>query len=150
MKADRHTRILSLIEEQQIETQEELAELLNAEGFKVTQATVSRDIRQLRLSKVPGDSGKQKYVAIGTEPVLMQDKYIRVLRESFSSIDVASNLVVMHTVPGMAMAAAAALDDMHLDQIVGCIAGDNTIMAATRGVEEAKEAAELITKAILG
>jgi len=148
MKTGRHARILKLIEECAIETQEELAEKLNNEGFKVTQATVSRDIRQLGLSKVTGEGGRQKYVAYATETVMMQDKYIRVLREGFSSIDTAANMVVIRTVPGMAMAVAAAIDDMHINYIVGCIAGDNTIMAATKSVEDAEKTVELINKAI--
>lgn len=148
MKAGRHSRILSLIEEYAIETQEELAEKLNAEGFKVTQATVSRDIRQLGLSKVPSEKGKQKYAAGRAESVMMQDKYIRVLKEGFTSADTAANMVVIHTVAGMAMAVAAALDDMHLTQIVGCIAGDNTIMAATKSPEAAQEAVDIIRASV--
>lgn len=148
MKTGRHARILKLIEEYSIETQEELAERLNAEGFKVTQATVSRDIRQLGLSKINGEGGKQKYVAYATETVMMQDRYIRVLREGFASIDTAANIVVIHTVSGMAMAVAAAIDDMHISYIVGCIAGDNTIMAATKSAEDAEKTVELINKAI--
>jgi len=147
MKTNRHARILKLIEECPIETQEELAERLNEEGFKVTQATVSRDIRQLGLSKVV-EKGRPKYAVTRADNMLMQDKYIRVLREGFAAIDTAANLVVIHTVPGMAMAVAAALDDMHISQIVGCIAGDNTIMAATKSPDEALEAVKIITKAI--
>ena len=148
MKTDRHTRILKLIEEFPIETQEELAERLNEEGFKVTQATVSRDIRQLGLSKVAYGAGKQKYVAINNGPSMMQDKYIRVLKEGFASADTAAIMVVIHTVSGMAMAVAAALDDMNISQIVGCIAGDNTIMAATKSNEDAEAALDLIKNAI--
>lgn len=148
MKKSRHTRILEIIEENAIETQDELAEKLQNEGFKVTQATVSRDIRQLGLSKVPSDSGRQKYAAVSSEISLSQDKYSRVLRDGFLSVDTAMNMVVIHTVSGMAMAVAASLDDMHIKQIVGCIAGDNTIMAATKSPEDAQAVAKLIMKAV--
>ena len=148
MKNDRHARILELIKEYNIETQDELAERLKREGFNVTQATVSRDIRQLGLSKTSYGVGRQKYSARSLGENVSQEKYIRVLREGFASIDTAANLVVIHTVSGMAMAVAAALDDMHISQIVGCIAGDNTIMAATKSEEDAKAAVELINKAV--
>jgi len=149
MKNERHIRILELISENDIETQEELAEKLKNEGFKVTQATVSRDIRELGLSKVSAGGGKQKYAVLDTNIVgVMQEKYIRVLREGFVSIDKAMNMLVIHTVSGMAMAVAAALDDMCISEILGCIAGDNTIMAATKSVEDADIAADKIKNAL--
>lgn len=139
MKKNRHEKIVEIIESRSVETQEELAEYLKEAGFHVTQATVSRDIRELNLSKITDENGKQKYVVFGKEERHMGDKYNRVLKEGYVSMDVAQNLVVIRTVAGMAMAAAAALDAMKLPGVLGCIAGDDTIMAATHNVEEAEK-----------
>ena len=117
-------------------SQEELAELLNREGFQVTQATVSRDIRDLKLTKVQTEKGKQKYVVLQPEENQISEKYRRVLRDGFSSMDMAQNILVVRTVSGMAMAVAAALDALNFHEIVGTIAGDDTIMCAVRSVEE--------------
>lgn len=136
MKKIRHRKIIELIEKYDIETQEELAGYLKEAGFTVTQATVSRDIRELKLSKIPSGSGKQKYVVLKQDDSHMGDKYIRVLRDGFSSMDMAQNILVVKTVSGMAMAVAAALDALKFPEIVGCIAGDDTIMVAVRTVEE--------------
>ena len=115
-----------------METQEELSDRLEREGFQVTQATVSRDIRELKLTKVAMSNGKQKYAAL-TEPAEdLSQKYIRV----FASMDMAQNILVVRTVSGMAMAVAAALDALNFHEIVGTIAGDDTIMCAVRSVEE--------------
>ena len=138
MKKNRHAKIVELIENYDVETQEELAEKLRQEGYDVTQATVSRDIRDLRLSKVSLGGGRQKYVLLKGQHGDMGDKYVRVLKEGMSSMGMAQSLLVVKTVPGMAMAVAAALDAMHMKEIVGTIAGDDTIMLAVRSVEEAK------------
>ena len=124
MKKRRHEKIIELIGQYEIETQEELADRLREEGYQVTQATVSRDIRELKLSKISGGNGRQKYIAFTREEVHLGDKYIRVLREGYVSMDLAQNLLIMKTVSGMAMAVAAAVDALKLDEIVGCIAGD--------------------------
>lgn len=135
MKKRRHDKILEIIENNEIETQGELAELLRKSGFTVTQATVSRDIREMGLVKVAVSGTKQKYQA--AKPVNEeQNRFIRVLRDSVQSVDQAQNLLVIRTGSGMAMAAAAALDHLQLPEVVGCIAGDDTIMAAVRTVEE--------------
>ena len=119
-----------------METQEELSDRLEREGFQVTQATVSRDIRELKLTKVAMSNGKQKYAAL-TEPAEdLSQKYIRVLKDGFTSMDMAQNILVVRTVSGMAMAVAAALDALNFHEIVGTIAGDDTIMCAVRSVEE--------------
>lgn len=136
MKIERHTKIVELISKYDIETQEELAEKLNKIGFNVTQATVSRDIRELKLSKVAIDGGKQKYVVLQNQEGWMSEKYIRVLKDGFVSMDMAQNILVIKTVSGMAMAVAAALDAMQWHEIVGCIAGDDTIMCAIRSAED--------------
>lgn len=142
MKRNRHDKILEIIREKDIETQEELAAALKESGYTVTQATVSRDIRQLGLSKSPSPSGKLRYVLIRKEENQPSDKYARVLKDSFVSAENAQNLLVIRTVSGMAMAAAAALDAMDHTQIVGCIAGDDTIFAAMRTTEDAAAMAE--------
>ena len=136
MKKNRHERIVEIIQQNDVETQEELAARLRDAGFAVTQATVSRDIRELRLTKVPAGSGRQKYAVLKQEDGHMGDKYIRVLRDGFVSMDMAQNILVIKTVSGMAMAVAAALDALKFSEVVGCIAGDDTIMVAVRTVED--------------
>ena len=148
MKKDRHGKIIELIERYDIETQEELADRLRQEGYQVTQATVSRDIRALKLSKISNGKGHQKYIAFHQDEAHMGDRYIRVLKEGYVSMDLAQNLLVMKTVSGMAMAVAAAIDALKLEEIVGCIAGYNTIMIATRSQEEAHTAMVKISKMI--
>ena len=139
MKRKRQEQILLMISQQKIGTQEELAALLQEKGFPVTQATISRDIRELHLSKVSDSGGAAHYVPSGSYDRKISDKYIRVLRDAFVSVDTAGNLLVIKTVSGMAMAAAAALDEVNWTEIVGCIAGDNTIMCAIRTQEEARQ-----------
>ena len=136
MKVNRHAKIVELINKYQIETQEELADYLNQNGFRVTQATVSRDIRDLKLTKVPADNGRQKYAVLQTGQNDLGEKYIRILNDGFLSMDMAQNILVIKTVSGMAMAVAAALDAMKWNEIVGCIAGDDTIMWAVRSVDD--------------
>lgn len=143
MKQSRHQKIAELIDEYEIETQEELADRLREAGFSVTQATVSRDIRQMRLYKTPAGNGRQKYALLSQEEGLTE-KYTRILREGFVSMDMAQNILVLRTVSGMAMAVAAALDAMLFPEVVGCIAGDDTIMAAVRSTEETKALMEKI------
>lgn len=135
MKVERHSKIVELIGKYAIETQEELAERLHQAGFDVTQATVSRDIRELKLTKVPAESGKQRYMVLQSQGNF-SDKYIRILRDGFLSMDMAQNILVIRTVSGMAMAVAAALDAIRFQEIVGCIAGDDTIMCAVRSVDD--------------
>ena len=135
MKKNRHDKIREIIEKNEVETQGELAQLLRDSGFKVTQATVSRDIREMGLVKVAAAGGRQKYES--ARPVNEeQNRFIRVLRDSVQSVDQAQNILVIRTGSGMAMAAAAALDHLAFPEIVGCIAGDDTIMAAVRTVED--------------
>lgn len=136
MKIARHSKIVELIGKYEIETQEELAERLHAEGYKVTQATVSRDIRELKLTKVPGKNGRQKYAVLKKQDKVPEGKYIRIFRDGFVSMDMAQNILVIKTVSGMAMAVAAALDAMNFSEIVGSIAGDDTIMCAIRSVDD--------------
>lgn len=146
MKIARHTKIVELINKYHIETQEELADKLNESGFNVTQATVSRDIRELKLTKVAVDGGRQKYVVLQGQESWMSDKYIRVLKDGFVSMNMAQNILVIKTISGMAMAVAAALDAMQWSEIVGCIAGDDTIMCAIRSVEDTLTVMDKISK----
>ena len=136
MKTKRQAKMLELIKKHEIETQEELSDYLQKEGYQVTQATVSRDIRELKLTKVAMSNGKQKYVVLTDSNEDLSEKYTRVFHDGFVSMDMAQNILVIKTVSGMAMAVAVALDAMHLHEIVGCIAGDDTIMCAVRSVED--------------
>lgn len=136
MKTKRQTKMLELIKKHDIETQEELSDYLQKEGYQVTQATVSRDIRELKLTKVAMSNGRQKYAALIETNEDLSEKYTRVFRDAFVSMDMAQNILVIKTVSGMAMAVAAAIDAMHLHEIVGCIAGDDTIMCAVRSVDD--------------
>ena len=149
MKINRHAKIIELINKYHIETQEELADYLNEEGFKVTQATVSRDIRGLKLTKVPTDGGRQKYAIHQTAETEMSDKYIRVLKDGYVSMDMAQNILVIKTVAGMAMAVCAAIDSMKWNEVVGSIAGDDTIMCAIRSVDDTIKVMDKISKIIL-
>ena len=135
MKRERHAKIIELIGQYAIETQEELADKLNEAGFRVTQATVSRDIRELKLTKMT-IGGTQRYAVIQEHSRHMGEKYIGILREGFLSMDMAQNILVIKTVAGMAMAVGAALDALHWQEIVGCIAGDDTVFCAVRTVED--------------
>ena len=147
MKVERHSKIVELIGKYEIETQEELAERLHEAGFNVTQATVSRDIRELKLTKAPADSGKQRYMVLQNQGNF-SDKYIRILQDGFLSMDMAQNILVIRTVSGMAMAVAAALDAIRFQEIVGCIAGDDTIMCAVRSVDDTVAVMERLKKIV--
>ena len=136
MKIERHAKIIELIHQYEIETQEELAARLHEAGYSVTQATISRDIRELNLTKVTGRNGHSHYEIIHNSKQNLSEKYSRVLRDAFLSMDMAQNILVIKTVPGMAMAMAAALDELNWKEIVGCIAGDDTIMCAIRTVDD--------------
>ena len=149
MKTERHSKIVELIGKYDIETQEELAQRLNEAGFRVTQSTVSRDIRELKLSKVTGTGGRQKYVILQKKEEQMNEKYIRVLKDGYVSMDMAQNILVIRTVSGMAMAVAAALDAIHFHEIVGCVPGDDTILCAIRSVDDTILVMEKLKK-ILG
>ena len=139
MKKNRHRQIVEIINKYDVETQEDLARYLRENGFEVTQATVSRDIRELKLTKVSNGRGKQRYIVLNQSNAHMEDRFIRVLMEGFVSMDMAQNILVVKTVSGMAMAVAMALDSMKFSEIVGCIAGDDTIMVAVRTTQETEQ-----------
>ena len=145
MKLERHSKIVELIGKYEIETQEELAEKLTQAGFNVTQATVSRE---LKLTKVPGENGRQRSMVLESPRGTSASKYIRILKDGFVSMDMAQNILVIKTVSGMAMAVAAALDAIKFHEVVGCIAGDDTIMCAVRSVDDTIIVMEKIKKMV--
>ena len=128
MKVKRHNEIIELIKTREVGTQEELSDLLKSKGYDVTQATISRDIRELNLTKV-NSGGRQKYAVIIKDEEFSY-KYVRVLKEGFVSMLSSGNLIVLRTVVGMAMAVATAIDALEINEIIGCIAGDDTIFIA--------------------
>lgn len=136
MKTKRQRKIIELITNYDIETQEELAAKLVENGFNVTQATISRDIRELNLTKIATKGGKQKYAVQSSSDIVSNSKYMRVLNDGIITMDTAGNILVVKTVSGMAMAVAAALDAMQIKEILGCIAGDDTIMCVVKHAEE--------------
>ena len=136
MKTVRQVAILDIIEKQEMETQEELASALNARGIRVTQATVSRDIKELRLLKVLTPSGKYKYATGDQADNNLTDRFIRMLAESLLSVSSANNLIVVKTLSGSANVAAEALDSMHWPEVLGTLAGDNTVLLIIRSNEE--------------
>ena len=136
MKEQRQSKILSLIQKNEIETQEELAESLEKSGFKVTQATISRDIRELKLTKVSAKNNIQKYVALSDYQGQISEKVLRVFKDAFVSMDPAHNILVIRTLIGMGNAVAAAIDAFKCEEIVGTLAGDDTIFCALRDIED--------------
>jgi len=135
MKSARHNLILKIIESKDIETQEELAEELKGRGVKVTQATVSRDIKELRLLKVLSEHGGYKYATVERAEKGMNDRFIRILTESIVNIDSVNNLIVINTLSASANAACEAIDSMKWSEVMGTIAGDNTLLIITRSNE---------------
>ncbi len=144
MKTKRQRKIIELITNYDIETQEELAAKLVENGFNVTQATISRDIRELNLTKIATKGGKQKYAVQSSSDTVSNSKYMRVLNDGIITMDTAGNILVVKTVSGMAMAVAAALDAMQIKEILGCIAGDDTIMCVVKHAEETDRVKEHI------
>lgn len=136
MKNYRHQKIMEIIQSNEVETQDDLAMLLRKAGFSVTQATVSRDIKQLNLSKVTSRSGKQCYGVSAKKEAVQGDRLVSILKAGFVSMESAQNILVIKTVSGMAMAVAAAIDALSISKMVGCIAGDDTIMCAIKTTED--------------
>ncbi len=132
MKSARQSKIIELIEEYDIMTQEELSELLSKAGFQNTQATISRDIRELKLTKVTTASGKPRYALQQPQDMDIWKKYRQVLAAGILTMEASENLIVIKTVSGVAMAVAAALDHLDINGLMGCIAGDDTIIAVAR------------------
>ncbi len=135
MKLARQAEILKIIKEHDIDRQEELVSYLAAKGFDATQATISRDIRELRITKIAAENGRVKYAVIEKDRAENDRRYISVLNEAVVSMSDAGNILVIRTAPGMAMAAAAVLDETRGLEIEGSIAGDNTIFCAAKSHE---------------
>lgn len=129
-KYSRHAKILEIVQNYEIETQEDLSERLNKEGMSVTQATVSRDIRELRLVKVLSKSGKYKYAPMGQNQEGNTERLIKIFKSSIISVNVAGHLIVLKTLPGAAQISGSAIDALEIDEIVGTIAGDDTVFIA--------------------
>lgn len=158
MKKKRQEQIIEIIQNHEVETQEDLAGYLTEAGYAVTQSTVSRDIRELSLEKVPGQKVRQKYAMRSTIPVAAEikhpaaqpaNRYATLLQDGIVSMEQAGNLLVIKTAVGMAMAVAAALDAMEIEGIIGCIAGDDTIMCAVKTEKMVQNVIENLQNLIL-
>ena len=158
MKKKRQEQIIEIIQTHEVETQEDLAGYLTEAGYAVTQATVSRDIRELSLEKVPGQKVRQKYAMRSTIPVAAEikhpaaqpaNRYAALLQDGIVSMEQAGNLLVIKTAVGMAMAVAAALDAMEIEGIIGCIAGDDTIMCSVKTEKMVQNVIENLQNLIL-
>ena len=146
MKKARHDVILSLIENENIGTQEALLERLLQEGFSVTQATLSRDIKALRLIKTPTGDGEYKYVYVQKDSEDYTQKYYSILSHSVVSVNFAGNMAVVKCYTGMAQAACTAVDNINMDKIVGTLAGDDTIFVLCKDESAAAELKKRIEK----
>lgn len=142
MKSSRQTAILSLVEQQDIKTQEELAKKLRERGISVTQATVSRDIKELRLLKVMSEGGGYKYATADRAEHGISERFVRMFVDSVISINYSGNIVVIRTLAGSANVAGEAIDNMRWSEILGTLSGDNTIFVVTRTPEDAPNVVE--------
>lgn len=138
MKAKRLNKILDIITTRNIETQEELAEELRKEGFKITQATISRDIKNLHLTKVLGKNGKYKYILSVNEPKVIDDQIMTILQNSITHVEYIEHMVVIKTLTASAGAVAEAIDQLGLEEVAGTLAGDNTIFVMFRNIKKAE------------
>ena len=148
MKSTRQEKILEIINKYEIETQDDLIARLNAEGFNVTQATISRDIRQMKLTKVLTGRGSYRYIqshqTVGKESV----RFNNALVDSILKVDYAGNIIVLKTYPGLASAVATGIDSIHMVDILGCVAGDDTIMIVARDEQKASEISDKLKNII--
>lgn len=148
MKISRQTKILEIIENNAVETQEDLAERLRLEGFNVTQATISRDIRELKLTKLATENGRQRYASISKTDTEVSDRLIRVFRDAVIKVDFAQNMIVIKTLNGMGMAVGVAVDNMENSDILGSIAGDDTVFCVARTHNQALDFIQKLTRII--
>lgn len=142
MKSERQARILEIISKYEVQTQEEITERLQSEGFKVTQATVSRDLRDLKLTKSMSSSGKYRYTEAKAHDHVGMVKLNKAMLESIVDVKYSLNNVVINTLPGLANAVASSVDALALDSILGCVAGDDTIIIVTSDEESSAEISE--------
>ena len=148
MKISRHAKILELIEKNIVETQEDLADELRKNGFNVTQATVSRDIKELRLIKVLAETGRYKYAALREHDTMLNERLVKVFSESVLNIDYAGNIIIMKTFSGAASAACEAIDAFDIKEIIGTLAGDDTIFILVRNADNIEMVIEKFKKLI--
>lgn len=148
MKVTRHAKILEIINSKDIETQEELAEELKKSGMNVTQATVSRDIKELKLIKVLSDSGNYKYATIVHTESFLSNKLVNIFSQTVICVENIDNFVILKTISGSASAAAEAIDSLTFEGIAGTIAGDNTILVLARSSEKAQIITQKMKKMI--
>ena len=148
MKYKRQSKILEIINAFDIYTQDELADKLGRSGFAATQATISRDIKELKLLKIPASNGQYKYASNSYEEEKADAKFFNILNETVTNIQTAKNLVIVKTYSGMANAAAAAIDMVNFPEVIGSIAGDDTIFLAFAGDENAEAVAQKLSKMI--
>ena len=148
MKTKRQEIILDIIGKHEVETQDDLIELLSKEGFAVTQATISRDIRELKLSKVLTGRGTYRYVHGGHKNIDVNVRFNNALVDSIQRVDYAGNIIVLKTYPGLASAVATGIDAIHMVEILGCIAGDDTIMVVVRDEDSTVEIADKLKNMI--
>ena len=144
MKSKRQERILALIAKHEIETQDDMMNRLREEGFSVTQATVSRDLKELKLTKTLTSRGTYRYSQPTRHHISGNARLSRAMVDSITHVDYSLNMVVLKTYPGMAQAVASGVDALNLSEILGCVAGDDTIIVVTRDVESASELSEKI------
>ena len=142
MKSVRQEKILEIINKYEVETQDDLISHLTAEGFSVTQATVSRDIRQMKLTKVLTGRGTYRYIQSSRATVDDGARFNNALADSILKVDYAGNVIVLKTYPGLASAVAAGIDSIHMIEILGCVAGDDTIIIVARDERKAGEISE--------
>lgn len=144
MKARRQAKILELIRSHVLETQEDLAEALGREGIPVTQATVSRDIKELQLTKVPSGDGRSRYAMAEDLPPASWDKRKRIFQESVLGVDFSENLVVIRSLAGTAPGVGSAVDHLQWPEIIGSVAGDDTVLLVIRPTDKTPEVCERI------
>lgn len=150
MKVSRQAKILEIIEKNEIETQEELALKLKEEGFNVTQATISRDIREMKLTKIATENGRQKYSVIKGSDAELSERLIRVFRDAVVKLDYSQNMIVIKTLNGMGMAVAVAVDNIQSNDILGSIAGDDTVFCVARSHNQAVEFIQKLSRIVGG
>lgn len=144
MKARRQAKILELIRHSVVETQEDLAEALGRQGIPVTQATISRDIKELHLNKVPTGDGRYRYAFPEESPSVSWDKRRRIFQESVLGVDLSGNIIVVKSLPGTAPGVASAIDHLGWTEMIGSVAGDDTVIVIIKPVEATPEVAERI------
>lgn len=142
MRYSRQNMVLELIESNEIETQEQLCQLLRESGYNVTQATVSRDIKELQLVKKLSSSGRYKYVQSKDEGPI-SGRFVKIFKETITSVEAAGNIVVIKTLSGCGSAAAEAIDSLGIEHLVGSVAGDNTVLIV---IDDEKNVSEIVDK----